>query len=110
MSGDGLVKKSNKSVLKLCKGSCKRCSPSGHHWEPILTTHGYLQMMRCTHCPAALSPLEQCADCNHELEHHEFDGTLECLIVVPDPNPENESRCRCKNFVIRGLAGVVKVK
>lgn len=98
--------KTNKSVLKLCKGSCKRCSPSGHHWEPILTTHGYLQMMRCAHCHAVLGPQEKCAECNHELEHHEFDGSLECLIVVPDP--KKDGRCPCKVFIIKGLAGVVK--
>jgi len=98
--------KTNKSAMKLCKGYCKRCNKSGHHWEPILTTHGHLQMMRCVHCPAALGPLEKCADCNHDLEHHEFDGTLECLIVVPDP--KKDGRCPCKTFIIKGLAGVIK--
>lgn len=95
--------KSNKSVLK---GSCKRCDKSGHHWDPTLTPHGYLLMMKCVHCSAILGPHEKCADCRHELEHHEFDGSLECLIVVPDPS--KDGRCRCKAFVIRGLAGVIK--
>jgi hypothetical protein len=86
--------KTNKSV--------KGCRQNEHQWEPILTPGNYLQMMRCTRCPAVLGPQERCAECPHDLEDHEFDGTLECLIVSPDPT--KDSRCLCKAFVTRGLA------
>lgn len=99
--------KSNKSVLKACKRHCRTCRPEGHDWGVFWTRDRNLKMLKCLHCPAVLSPVEKCADCNHELEHHDFQlvGKWDCLIVVPDPH--KDGRCKCKNFVIRGLAGVV---